>query len=388
MRRKAFIRIFWGLLFVLFDITINSVDLILPDFIGYILIVRGLSLLTPEYRSFRKAKVFGIIMIFVSIPSFFEIDANFWETTFLKRQWISVLTGDLSALLPQEVNSAKLLRTKNSRSSIDFNRTYNPQRDKDAVLGEYSDGTVVLILRYASSEDALRALHQKFETDYSFEGIRKRGETDKSFQVEHMSKPNNYIQSSASGFNQRAVSSNVEAGDRVIQQWWNTGWSWWNPADRYAPGGWSNRILYIVEGYRSSADTYKSALEGAQHNQIGIRFNPLFPLSMIGAIMGALLIWEICSGIIGLLLLVENADLMNIAKRRRKFYIILTVTGWAVPVTGFIAPALMSRLFDSSGPAVLGVIVHSLMSIIAVVLVLGLLRRVAKSLRATSLPHR
>ena len=150
----------------------------------------------------------------------------------------------------------------------------------------------------------------------------------------------------------------------------------------------SNRILYIVEGYRSSADTYKSALEGAQHNQIGIRFNPLFPLSMIGAIMGALLIWEICSGIIGLLLLVENADLMNIAKRRRKFYIILTVTGWAVPVTGFIAPALMSRLFDSSGPAVLGVIVHSLMSIIAVVLVLGLLRRVAKSLRATSLPHR
>ena len=138
MRRKAFIKIFWGLLFVLFDITINSVDLILPDFIGYILIVRGLSLLTPEYRSFRKAKVFGIIMIFVSIPSFFEIDANFWEVTFLKRQWISVLTDDLSALLPQEVNSAKLLRTKNSRSSIDFNRTFNPQRDKDAVLGEYS----------------------------------------------------------------------------------------------------------------------------------------------------------------------------------------------------------------------------------------------------------
>lgn len=381
MRREAFIKIFWGLLFVVLDIRISSID-ILPDFIGYILIVKGLTLLAPEHRGFRKARVLAIIMIFVSIPSLIEMKIDSKDSTFLKRQLIAALTGDLSALLPQEVNSAKLLHTTSSRSSIDANRTQNPQRDEDTVLGEYSDGTVVLILRYASPEEALWAMKQKAETDYSFEAIRKRAETDESFRAESISGP-----SGESGSNERKFSaySNVEVADRVIQQWWNRGWSWWNPFDQQGKGGWSSRILYIVEGYKSSADTYKSAFEGVSHNQNGITFDPLFPVSIIGEIVNTFLIWEICSGIIALSLYMNNYDLMNMANRRRKFYMILTVTGWALSVTWFMAPELMSRLFNPVGAGVL--VVYALMVIIAGLLVMGLMRKAANSLQTASIPQ-
>ena len=173
MRREGFMSIFWGLLFVILDIRIGSFDLILPDFIGYILIFKGLTVLAPEHGGFRKARVFAAIMFFLSIPSLIEMGSDPKDPAFLRRQWISGFTGDLSALLPREVHSARLLRTTNSRSSIDAHRTQNPQRDEDAVLGEYSDGTVVLILRYASPEEALRAFDHKTMTDYSFDGIQK-----------------------------------------------------------------------------------------------------------------------------------------------------------------------------------------------------------------------
>jgi hypothetical protein len=382
MRREGFMKIFWGLLFVVLDIRIDSIDFILPDFIGYILIVKGLSLLAPEHRGFRKARVFALIMIFVSIPSIIEMKIDSKEATFLKRQLISVFTGDLTALLPQEVNSAKLLRTTSSRSSIDADRTQNPHRDEDAVLGEYSDGTVVLILRYASSEEALWAMRRKAETDYSFETIRKRGETDESFRAATMSSPGG-----GSGSGERKVSeySNVEVADRVIQQWWNRGWSWWNPLDRHGKGGWSSRLLYIVEGYRSSAEIYKSTFEGESHNRAGITFNALYPFSIIGEIVDTLLIWNICSAIIALSLSLNNYDLMNIANRRRIFYTVLTVTGWALSITWYIAPELMSRLFNPVAASLL--VVYVFMVIISVLLIMGLMRRAADSLQVVSIPN-
>jgi hypothetical protein len=225
-------------------------------------------------------------------------------------------------------------------------------------------------------------MKRKAETDYSFEAIRKRAETDESFRAESMSGP-----SGESGSNERKFSaySNVEVADRVIQQWWNRGWSWWNPFDQQGKGGWSSRLLYIVEGYKSSADTYKSAFEGVRYNQNGITFDPLFPVSIIGEIVNTLLIWEICSGIIALSLYMNNYNLMNMANRRRKFYMILTVTGWALSVTWFIAPELMSRLFGPVGAGVL--VVYALMVIIAGLLVMGLMRRAAHSLQTASIPH-
>ena len=373
MKKLGFIRIFWGLLFVVLDIRINSIDLILPDFIGYILIVRGLSLLAPEHQWFQRARLFAIIMVFVSIPSLIEMKVDSEQAPRLKREWISILTGDLSALLPQRVDSAMLLRATSSRSDIDANRTRNPERDEDAVLGEYADGTVVLILRYASPEEALLAMNQKAETEYSYEAIRKRAETDASFRAPTMSLP----QGSSGGEIKFSAYSNLEVADRVIQQWWNRGWTWWNPSSWQDKGGWSSRILYIVEGYRSSAVTYKSALEGGSHNRGGISLDLLFPVSIFGEILNTLLIWAICSGIIALSLSSNNYDLMKTAKRRLAFYMALTVTSWVLPITWFVAPESGSRLINS----VEGVlVVYVLVGVVSVLLIMGLIRRAANSL--------
>src|SRR5687767_1975423 len=107
MRREAFISIFWGLLFVVLDIRIGSIDWILPDFIGYILIFKGLTSLAPEHRGFRTARVLAVVMVFLSLPSLVEMGSVPRDPAFLRRQFILGFTGDLSVLLPRKVNSAR-----------------------------------------------------------------------------------------------------------------------------------------------------------------------------------------------------------------------------------------------------------------------------------------
>ncbi|HEX6098869.1 MAG TPA: hypothetical protein VF432_21315 [Thermoanaerobaculia bacterium] len=373
MRRTAFSNIFWGLLFVVLDIRLGAIDLILPDFVGYILIFQGLTLLAPEHHAFRKARVLAAVMVFVSLPGFFGMGSL--DPAFLRRQLISGLTGDLSALLPREVRSARLLRTTNSRSSIDANRTRNPQREEDAVLGEYSDGTTVLILRYASPEEALQALNDKREADYSSAGIRKRAETDESFKVDRMSESHS---TSGSDGSRVSEASSVDIADRRILQWWNRRWTWWNLSDGNHKGGWSGSILYIVEGYGASAAAYKSAFEGERQDKSGITVNPLFPLSVIGEVLDAMMIWAICSGIMALSLSLNQYDLMNTARQRRALYLALIATGWVFSTIGLIAPKLMSGLVQ---PVLAGgLVVYAVVVMIAVVLIMALMRRAANSL--------
>jgi hypothetical protein len=274
------------------------------------------------------------------------------------------------------VRSASLLRTTNARSSIDANRTRNPQRQEDAVLGQYSDGTTVLILRYATPEEALQALDHKTETDYSFAGIRKRAETDRSFNAGRMSGSHS---TSAADESRISEGWSVEIADRRILQWWNRRWTWWNLSDRMNhKGGWSGSILYIVEGYRSSAAAYKSAFEGERPDKSGITVQPLFPLSVIGEVLDAMMIWAICSGIMALSLSLNQHDLMNTARQRRALYLALIVTGWALSMIGLVAPELMPGLFQ---PVLAGgLVVYAAVAMIAVVLIMALMRRAANSL--------
>lgn len=74
--KVGFKRIFWGLLFVFLDLRINSLDLFLPDFVGYILIVSGLGLLAPHDKWFRRARVMAIIMIFFSLTDLVEVKVD------------------------------------------------------------------------------------------------------------------------------------------------------------------------------------------------------------------------------------------------------------------------------------------------------------------------
>ena len=267
------------------------------------------------------------------------------------------------------------MRTTTSEKAINANRTHNPERDEDRVLGEYSDGTVVLILRYASSDEAFEAKKQKDKTEYSFDGIRKRAETDASFRADNVSSQHG---SSGSQITDSA-NSKVVAADRVIQLWWNRGGSWWNPSSWLDEGGSSGNLLYIVEGYRASAYDYKSAFEHKSDNGYRNIFNPLFPISTVGMLLDTLLIWGLCSGIIALSRSSNNYGLMQTARRRRNLYFILAVSGLAVSIMLFIAPeAVLSRV--SSGGIVL-VIPYVFAVLFSVLLIMLLMRRAANTIQ-------
>ena len=68
--REAFLKMFWGFLFVLLEIHIIVVD-ILPDPIGYILIILGLAWFRESYDVAKKAHQFAIGLAVLSIPSVF-----------------------------------------------------------------------------------------------------------------------------------------------------------------------------------------------------------------------------------------------------------------------------------------------------------------------------
>ena len=63
------INLFIGYIFIFFHIKINGIDL-LADFIGYILIYRGLCALSDEAEAFRKAKPWTLAMVIVEIVRF------------------------------------------------------------------------------------------------------------------------------------------------------------------------------------------------------------------------------------------------------------------------------------------------------------------------------
>lgn len=66
---RSYSQIFWGFILVFVNINIG-ID-ILPDFIGYIIILIGLNSLEKHSSYFSKGKIFAFIFIFYSIPQFF-----------------------------------------------------------------------------------------------------------------------------------------------------------------------------------------------------------------------------------------------------------------------------------------------------------------------------
>lgn len=371
--RVGFIRIFWGLFFVVLDLRINSVDLFLPDFVGYILIVSGLGRLAPYDEWFRRLRPIAMIMIVVSLSDLVEIEVDANQVPKLRQEWTSMVTGDLGTLLPEELKHADLVRITRDGSAIDANRTNNPEREQDKVLGEYSDGTVLLILRYASGDEALEAMEKKGYAEYSNDAIRKRAETDASFRSDKLYGR----QGSAGSEIKTSAYWTVEVADRSIQQWWNRGRSWWNPfAGRYQRG-FSDRLLYILEGYRTSADEYRALLEGKSENGSGVKVNAFPTLSTVNAFLETFLLWGLCSGVMSLCMSFNNYGLMQMARRRRAFYMVLAVPALAVSLLSFIAPEI---LFKVARDGVALLVPYVILFLVSVVLIMGLMRRAANTL--------
>jgi len=66
--KQALNKIFWGYILVLVEIHIVAID-ILPDPVGYILIVSGATLLIQDFPVAKKARNLAVILIFVSLPT-------------------------------------------------------------------------------------------------------------------------------------------------------------------------------------------------------------------------------------------------------------------------------------------------------------------------------
>ncbi|MBS4198071.1 hypothetical protein KHA93_00155 [Bacillus sp. FJAT-49732] len=75
---KAFTKIFWGFMLVFLNLNINQFDLF-PDFIGYFIIVSGLSDLSTFSSYFKKANIYAILLGVASIPTYFIGEINILE---------------------------------------------------------------------------------------------------------------------------------------------------------------------------------------------------------------------------------------------------------------------------------------------------------------------
>ncbi|MCR2823432.1 hypothetical protein [Lederbergia panacisoli] len=75
---KAFTKTFWGFILVFLDFKINHFDL-LPDFIGYFIIISALSDLNALSSFFKKAKILAIILGILTIPEYFMGEINILE---------------------------------------------------------------------------------------------------------------------------------------------------------------------------------------------------------------------------------------------------------------------------------------------------------------------
>jgi hypothetical protein len=121
------------------------------------------------------------------------------------------------------------------------------------------------------------------------------------------------------------------------------------------------------------------AFEGSKDRRGGFTIDPLFPISALAHILDTLLIWGICSGIIALALAWKNFGLMEVAKFRRNFFLVLAVPAFLVSIIPFVAPEVLLDSITSS--AFLLLIIYVVLMTVSVLLVMGLVRKAANAVK-------
>lgn len=62
MYSSGYIKLFWGMIFIIFDFRLGNIN-ILPDFVGYVFILLGLSNLSSQCEFYNKAKLPAVILM-------------------------------------------------------------------------------------------------------------------------------------------------------------------------------------------------------------------------------------------------------------------------------------------------------------------------------------
>lgn len=73
MYYSGYNRLFWGIIFVIFNFNIGPVN-IFPDFIGYIIIFSGLNLISEQNPNYETGKMPACILIFLSLKGLFNLE--------------------------------------------------------------------------------------------------------------------------------------------------------------------------------------------------------------------------------------------------------------------------------------------------------------------------
>lgn len=66
MYESAYNKLFWGMMFIIFNINLGVIN-IMPDFIGYALIMSGLNILTKQHSIFEKGKIPAVILCIITL---------------------------------------------------------------------------------------------------------------------------------------------------------------------------------------------------------------------------------------------------------------------------------------------------------------------------------
>ena len=126
-------KIFWGLMLNFLTFNINGID-ILPDFLGYILIVIGLTQLADQSNHFCKAKPLAMIMVFVAFMMQFSPLFGFMNygilfyaisiSTALVRLYVVYLIvlgiKDIETIFLTELNANKLMSMWKIKSVLEI----------------------------------------------------------------------------------------------------------------------------------------------------------------------------------------------------------------------------------------------------------------------------
>lgn len=75
MFESGYNRLFWGMMFIIFDINLGAIN-ILPNFIGYLFILSGLSILTSQHKNFEKGKIPGILLTLLTLTDIYHNPEN------------------------------------------------------------------------------------------------------------------------------------------------------------------------------------------------------------------------------------------------------------------------------------------------------------------------
>lgn len=94
MYESGYDRIFWGMIFIIFDINLGYIN-ILPNFIGYGLIYSGLSILLSQHEIFEKGKMPAVILILLTLKDMFHNPSNTSLVAGINLSYFSSLIGSL-----------------------------------------------------------------------------------------------------------------------------------------------------------------------------------------------------------------------------------------------------------------------------------------------------